>query len=446
MRQRIGAAAQMEAAKGGQAGASETGTDRDWLGQLLALSDGMEEHTIEIRRKIHQKPELAFEEFETSRLVEQELRRLGIPYEKSPVEPGLVAEIDSGKPGRLLMMRAEMDALPIEEAEGLFFRSQKPGLMHACGHDIHVANLLAVGGLLTRMKDCWEGRVKLVFQPAEERGGGGREMIRNGLMRERPDACLGLHVTTDPGGQFFIGTGPLTSFSDRCEIVVHGTAGHSSEPQDSVDAVYIASSIVVALNTVVAKHLSPMEHSTLNVGRICGGSALNVITDRVEIGAMMRNADSVSRARMMEKIRSLSEGIASAMGGSCEVSFDEGYASVYNDRAMAEFVIETVETYGNLLWRGIVPPASGAAMPPVVKGDLLRLASDDFGFYSQQVPSCYIMMGVGEGEPVHTPGFRPDERYIKLASRVMASAAIRFLQSGRADVRADGKMQNVRRT
>ena len=392
---------------------------------LLRLSDSLEKHTIAVRRMIHQKPELAFEEYKTAGLVMQELRRMGIPYEESPVEPGIVAVIDSGKPGKLLMLRADMDALPIEETAQVSFRSLNKGVMHACGHDVHTANLLAVGEILNGMKGFWSGRVKLVFQPAEERGGGGRQMIEAGLMEELPDACMALHVTSDQRGKFYVGVGPVTAFSDRCEIVVHGKAAHSSEPQEGVDAVYIAASIIVALNTLVPKNLSPMEHSTLNMGMISGGAALNVITDRVEMHGMMRNAEAQTRSVMMEKIRSLSEGIASAMGGSCEVKFEEGNAAVYNDKTLAKRVIATIKENEEALYKGL---PTCEPYPEIVTGDLLRLASEDFGFFSQKVPSCYIMMGTGEGAPVHNPEFKVDETYIKLASRTMAAVAIDYLK------------------
>lgn len=219
---------------------------------LAEISNELEQHTIAVRRQIHKNPELSFQEFKTAELVRKELERIGIPYRNSPVKPGIVAEIDSGRPGRLLMLRADMDALPIREMADVPFCSRNKGIMHACGHDVHTANLLAVGEILNKMKAYWNGRVKLVFQPAEEHGGGGRRMIEEGLLDELPDACMALHVTTDPRGRFYVGVGPLTAFSDRCEIVVHGKAAHSSEPQEGVDAVYIAASIIVALQHACA--------------------------------------------------------------------------------------------------------------------------------------------------------------------------------------------------
>ena len=168
--------------------------------RIIALSDQLEEQTLKLRHAIHCNPELSFKEKETSALVQRELTRIGIPYELSPVEPGVVGMIDSGKPGKLLLLRADMDALPIQEATGLPFASQNEGVMHACGHDVHTANLLAVAEILWNTRDAWKGRVKLVFQPGEENGGGGRQMIEQGLMDELPDACFAIHVMPSTPG------------------------------------------------------------------------------------------------------------------------------------------------------------------------------------------------------------------------------------------------------
>ena len=167
----------------------------DRIQKLLEAVDRWADYTIELRRRIHENPELSYQEFETSALVAGELARLGIPYVESPVKPGLIATIDSGKPGKLLLLRGDMDALPIQEETGLPFQSKKAGVMHACGHDIHTSNLLTVGAILNEMKEAWSGRIRLVFQPAEEHGGGGREMIKAGLFDEMPDCCLAVSYT-----------------------------------------------------------------------------------------------------------------------------------------------------------------------------------------------------------------------------------------------------------
>ena len=393
---------------------------------IKALAYGEKEYITALRRHFHVHPELGRHEVETTKRITEELEKMGVEVMTFSDITGCIGVIRGGHDGGTVALRADIDALPIQEADlTKEYASQNAGVMHACGHDVHTANLLAVGEILNGMKEFWSGRVKLVFQPAEERGGGGRQMIEAGLMEELPDACMALHVTSDQRGKFYVGVGPVTAFSDRCEIVVHGKAAHSSEPQEGVDAVYIAASIIVALNTLVPKNLSPMEHSTLNMGMISGGAALNVITDRVEMHGMMRNAEAQTRSVMMEKIRSLSEGIASAMGGSCEVKFEEGYAAVYNDKTLAKRVIATIKENEEALYKGL---PTGEPYPEIVTGDLLRLASEDFGFFSQKVPSCYIMMGTGEGAPVHNPEFKVDETYIKLASRTMAAVAIDYLK------------------
>lgn len=399
----------------------------EFIERIAALSDELESHTIEIRRQIHQNPETAFEEYETSALVTRELDRIGIPYEKSPVKPGIIALIDSGKPGKLLMLRADMDALPIQEETEVPFRSNHPNVMHACGHDVHTANLLAVGEILNRTKEYWKGRVKLVFQPGEERGGGGRRMIEEGLMKELPDACFGLHVLPVQKGQFTIGTGYLTAYSDGCRIVVHGKATHSSAPQNGVDAINIAASIIVAFNTILSKNISPMENSTFNVGLISGGLAPNIVPDRVELQCMMRNVRPEARESMKERILSLAPGIAEAMGGSCDVEFNTGYPSVLNQEALTDFVVDVIEKNADLLYSGI---ASGKAPANhLLTGNQIALIAEDFGFYSQMVPSCFVQVGTGAYAAAHNQKFFVDENYIKLCTRAMSAMAGEYLKA-----------------
>lgn len=396
--------------------------------QVMQLTDELEAQTIAIRREIHMNPELAFQEFETRKLVCRELERIGIPYELSPCEPGVIAWIDSGKPGKFLMLRADMDALPVQEKTGLEYASQVPNVMHACGHDVHTANLLAVGEILNRTKAHWSGKVKLVFQPAEEVGGnsGGRQMIKAGLMDEVPDACFALHVDTNTPGEIVAGSGYITAYTDSYGITVNGLAAHSSAPQEGVDAINIAASVVTALNGIVSKNISPMANSTLNIGVIRGGYAENIVADKVEMSCMFRNLTPEARASMLERIEGICNGISIAMGGSCELDFNEGYPSVLNDPNFTKFVCNTIETHSEKLYEGIV---DGVPEDYLITDALPLLVGEDFGMYSQLAPACLIWVSTGGHVSKHNPGFVVDEKYIKLCTRTMAMVAVDFINS-----------------
>lgn len=394
------------------------------LEKIIRLSDAGAEHTIEVRRAIHRHPELAFQEKETCRLVRKELEAMGIPYRESPVETGTIAEIDSGKPGKLLLLRADMDALPIQEKTGLPFASEVPNVMHACGHDVHTANLLAVGRVLNSMKEDWRGRVKLVFQPAEERGGGGREMIKNGLFDEVPDACMAMHNDTRTQGTITVGTGSISAFSDGCEIIIHGKSTHSSKPETGVDAVQIAAAVVTALYQITAKNVSPMEPSTLNVGTISGGLAGNIVADEVKLLVMMRNATREARSAMFESVERIAKGMAQTMGGTADVSFREGYAAVYNDEKLSEFIVKLIRENAGALYEGI-----GEIPENFLRtGNRMQLGAEDFGFYAQKAPSCFIRVASGDFAPAHSERFQVDESWIRLFTRVMCLAAVEYLQ------------------
>lgn len=395
--------------------------------QVLALSNELEAQTIAIRREIHRKPELAFQEFETSKLVCRELDRIGIDYELSPCRPGVIATIDSGRPGKLLLLRADMDALPVQEQTGLEYASQVRNVMHACGHDVHTANLLAVGEILHRTRVRWKGRVKLVFQPAEEVGGnsGGRQMIEAGLMDEVPDACFALHVDTNEPGEIVAGLGYITAYTDAYHITVNGKAAHSSSPQDGVDAINISAAIITALNGIVSKNISPLANATLNIGTIRGGYAENIVADKVEMDCMFRNLTPESRAAMMERIEGICTGMALAMGGSCNLDFAEGYPCVLNDPAFTQLVCSTIETHADKLYEGL---EGGRPEKVLVTDAPPLLAGEDFGMYSQVAPSCLIWVSAGGRAPKHSPEFVVDEQYIKLCTRTMAMVAVEFLK------------------
>lgn len=394
--------------------------------KIKSLSDELEAQTLSLRRCIHNNPELSFHEKETSALVQRELKRIGIPFELSPVEPGVIGMIDSGKPGKLLLLRADMDALPITEDTGLPFSSKNNGVMHACGHDVHTSNLLAVAEILWRLRGEWKGRVKLVFQPGEENGGGGRQMIEKGLMDELPDACFALHVQPERPGFFQIGTGPVTAWSDGFWIDIHGKAAHSSTPQLGVDAINIAAAIIQELNTVLARNVSPMTASAMNIGTIKGGYAPNVIPDYVELNGMMRNETKEAREIIFRRIEEIAKRTAEAMGGSADVRFRIGYSSVVNDAKLASFAEDLFRKEEHQLFSGITE--NGAAPAGWLRtGKQFTLAGEDFGFYTQKAPSCFIWIGTGDGASNHNPKFTVEEPYIKLCTRAMADFAVAFL-------------------
>ena len=366
--------------------------------RIVALSDQLEEHTLKIRRAIHSHPELSFDEKRTSELVKRELSRMGIPWENSPVEPGVVGMIDSKKPGKLVLLRADMDALPIRETTGLPFASQTEGVMHACGHDVHTANLLAVAEILQNTKDAWNGRVKLVFQPGEP-------------------------------GVFTVGSGPLTAYSNAFWITVHGRAAHSSTPEMGVDAIQIAASMITHLNLLTAKSVSPLTSSTLSVGCIKGGAALNVVADTVELSGIMRNATLEARTTMLRRLEETVKGTAAMMGGTADVRYRIGYASVYNNEELAAFASRLFARRQAELFAGIGDGAM-AAGDFLRTGSQLTLDAEDFGFYSEKAPSLMVWIGTGGKALRHQPDFLVEEPYIKLCTRAMALLAAEFLGDG----------------
>ncbi|PIE55162.1 MAG: peptidase M20 [Dethiosulfovibrio peptidovorans] len=387
-----------------------------------------ENYIIEIRERIHRYPELSFKEYETSRLIRDELNKMGIGYVNSPVENGVIAEIDSDKPGNFLMLRADMDALPIQEDVDVSYKSKIDGVMHACGHDIHVANLLAVGKILKELKGEWTGKVKLVFQPGEENGGGGREMIRNGLMDELPDACFAIHVLNKKLGVVVAGSKNLTAYSDAFYITVKGKTAHSSAPEDGVDAIGIAAQIISTLNTIVAKNINPLESSTLNVGKIVGGTAPNIIAGEVKMELMMRNKTQKARDIFAERIETICRETASMMGGECEIKRRYGYDSVYNDEGLTGFVVDTIMSNADELYKNLDISETNVN-ELILAGNQFSMKSEDFGFYSQNTPSTMIWVGVGEGPVMHNSRFHVDSENIIFITKLMTIVALEYLRT-----------------
>ena len=307
--------------------------------KIKSLSEKYKNKVIELRRTIHANPELSFQEYKTSELVKKELLSLGLEVKDNIAKTGIIAILKGKGEGKTLLLRADMDALPLQEEAPVDYISKNPGVMHACGHDFHTANLLGVAMILNEMKDDFSGTVKFVFQPAEENGGGGRSMVNEGVLENpKVDAAMALHVMPELEGIVSLGYGASSAYSDGFTLKIHGKKAHTSKPQDGVDAILIAGHIIVALQSILTRNIDPFAISTFSLGKISGGSAPNIVPDYVEINGMMRNLDKTARQTLIENIEKISKSIAESMGGSLEFLFKEGYPSVVNDTEMVDLV------------------------------------------------------------------------------------------------------------
>lgn len=285
---------------------------------------------IEYRRHLHQFPELSFEEFETSAFVADRLKEMGYDVRTNIGGTGVMAILDTGRPGRTIAFRADMDALPIMEETGLPFDSKRVGVMHACGHDGHMSILLGTAMLLMEIKDRLSGVIKLIFQPGEEANGGAKCIINDGALHDPDvDGIFALHMMPDiPTGTIALKAGYMTATDDEFYIRVHGIGAHSSEPESGVNAITIASQIVMGLNSILGGNVSPFDVATFSVCRISGGEAINVIPDYAEMSGMIRWVEKANKLKIRDKMTAVAEGTAKGFGGSAEVEFIQGFPAV----------------------------------------------------------------------------------------------------------------------
>jgi amidohydrolase len=371
---------------------------------------------IATRRDIHAHPELAFEEVRTAAIVAGELARIGIPHQSGIGRTGVVGLIEGGRPGPVLAIRADMDALPILEKTGLPFASTVAGKMHACGHDIHTATLLGVAEVLHALAPRLAGTVKLVFQPAEEAIGGMAEMIRAGVMdNPRIDMAIGFHNGPGlPAGRFRYVRGPALAAADSFEITVHGRSGHAAHPHTTVDPVVAAATLVLQLQTVVSREVKPMHPAVVTVGMIQGGSAANIIPDSVMLRGTVRTLHDPARDTAEAAIRRLCAGTEAGMRVRCEIEYRRGVPPLVNDDRVLDPTIAAVR----------------AQLGDVVDEGEPSLGAEDFALMSQLVPS--FQLGIGSGAPgrddkLHNSSYQPDESCIGLGVQALSRAALEIL-------------------
>ena len=392
------------------------------LKKIKTLTDNLHSETIAMRRHLHQHPELSFQEVETGNFIQKKLNSWGIANQKGMAGNGVVALLKGRKTNnKIIALRADMDALPILEANQTPYVSKNKGVMHACGHDVHTASLLAVAKILSDLQDHWGGRVKLIFQPGEESlPGGASIMIKEGVLKNpSPSGIIGQHVHPPlEVGKVGIKSGLYMASADELFVTVKGRGGHGALPQDCIDPIAITAQIVVALQQMVSRYANPTIPTVLTFGRIAStGGRTNIIPNEVKMEGTFRTMNEKWRKEAHRRMKKIAENIAKSMGAACEFGIKVGYPFLINEPKLTENVRAfAIEYLGK---KNVVD------LP-------IRMTAEDFAFYSQKIPAAFYRLGTGNKSknitsPVHTDTFDIDEDALRIGAGTMAWAAIRAL-------------------
>ena len=389
--------------------------------QIKKLSKELLPEVVGFRRHLHAHPELSFQEFETQRYVEQRLNALGIDNHHRLAGTGVVALIEGRNPNKkTIALRADMDALPIVETNEVDYKSTNEGVMHACGHDVHTSSLLGVAAILHRLRDQFDGSVKLIFQPGEEKlPGGASVMIKEGVLENpAPASVIGQHVMPQlPVGKIGFRKGLYMASADEIYVTVHGKGGHAAMPNTFIDPVMITAQILTGLQQVVSRFARPQIPSVLSFGKVIANGATNVIPDKVYLEGTFRTMDEQWRDEAHSRMKKMAEEIASAMGGKCDFNIHRGYPFLVNNEPLTERTRQwAVEYVGE----------------ENIEDLDIWMAAEDFAYYSQVAPACFYRLGVrnekmGITSSVHTSTFNIDESALENGMGLMSWLAIREL-------------------
>jgi hippurate hydrolase len=367
----------------------------------------------EIRHHLHAHPELSFKEFETSRYVAGKLSAWNI-HHTIMAETGVVALIEGKNPSKkIIALRADMDALPIVEENDVAYKSQNKGIMHACGHDVHTTCLLGAAKILNELKDEWEGTVKLIFQPGEEKNPGGASlMIKDGVLENpKPAAIAALHVHPGlPVGKLSFRSGLVMASADEIYITVKGKGGHAAAPHLTTDTILVAAQIVTSLQQIISRNRDPLTPSVLSICSFQGGNSTNVIPAEVKLMGTFRAMDETWRFKAHELIKKQTLEIAHALNAEAEILIDVGYPGVYNN---SDVTVNAAKLAAKFIGEENVEETE------------IRMGAEDFGFYAQQIPACFFRLGVRNEKKsivhqVHTPNFNIDEAALETGAGIMA--------------------------
>ena len=383
------------------------------LEKIKTLAKKYAPEFIEVRHHLHANPELSYEEFETSKFIQHKLSEYGVPFEIKATT-GVVGLIKGKNPGKqTIALRGDMDALPIKEENEIPYKSKIEGVMHACGHDVHTTCILGAAKILNELKEEWEGTVKLIFQPGEEKNPGGASlMIKDGVLENpKPAAIFGLHVHPGlPVGKLSFREGKVMASADEIYITVKGRGGHAAAPHLCIDPILIASHLIIALQQIVSRNNNPNNPTVLSITSFQGGTTTNVIPGEVQLKGTFRAMDEQWRFKAHELIRKVSTDLVSGMGGEIDLLIDVGYPSVYNNETLNKLARErAAEFLGS----------------QNVEETEKRMGAEDFGYYTQLIPGCFYRLGVMNVSKkitsgVHTPTFNIDENAIETGIGMMA--------------------------
>jgi len=365
------------------------------------------EHIYSYRRDFHQYPELSFQEYRTAETISKHLESFGIEYRTGVGKTGVVGEIVFGD-GPTIALRADMDALPIQEVGDLKYKSKNEGVMHACGHDGHMAILLGAANALSKNKKLKKGKVRFIFQPAEEGAGGARYMIKDGCL-DQVDEIYGLHLWNyQPVGEIGVKNGPIMAAADMFDIIIKGKGGHGATPQGTVDAIVVASNLITMLQTIVSRNTNPLDNTVVTIGEINGGQNFNVIADEVRLTGTTRAYTENNRNMIKKRMQDIIDGVSKSFGAEIVLKYKEGYPPTVNHEDPTKLVLEASS----------MVVGKGAGYP------YLSMGGEDFSYYLQKVPGCFFFVGSAPDKnnilstPHHCSHFDIDERSLLIGASV----------------------------
>ncbi len=390
-------------------------------GRIKALSDKHLSKMVKLRREFHQNPELGYEEFKTSDRVAKELKKLGLRVRTGVAKTGVIGLLSGKKRGKTVALRADMDALPIMEQTNFPYKSKHKGLMHACGHDAHMACVIGAAMILSELKHELPGNVKFIFQPSEESPpGGAKPMIQEGVLENpKVSGIFGLHCDSAiPTGTIGVMEGPFMAQADSFDIVIKGVSGHGARPHDGIDAIVVAAQVIQALQTVVSRKIDPVQPAVVSLGKITGGTKRNIICDRVILEGTARSLNKEVAKRIPDLLKGIISGVAESAGASFEFRYSPGYPVLINDAKATDLARATIaRMFGKKAIFEIKKPLMGA---------------EDFAFYLQKVPGSFLRLGIRNPKknavyPWHHPQFAVDEDAIGIGAALLAGLAFDFL-------------------